>query len=210
MVPNIVKGKGISGAVKYVMNPKRDDPANTERVGWIGGQGLGFAVRDADDVSLARRIMEFMGANQTSKTRKCAKDCLHLSLSWAPDEQPDAAEMEAAARDALAALGMETAAAIFVQHTDTLCHHVHIVASRINPATGKAFSDTDDIKKVQAWALAYEQAQQKIRCTKRLAPAPAPPQRQPIFAAPLRAQAFKEWHTLRALGAQFKQERADL
>ena len=83
--------------------------------------------------------MEFLALNQRSKTRKCEQDCVHLSLSWARGETPSREEMEKAAHEALDALGMKNAKALFVAHNDEDYSHVHIVASKINPGTGRAY-----------------------------------------------------------------------
>jgi hypothetical protein len=111
--------------------------------------------------------MEFAAANQTSRTKRCEKVALHMSLSWHPDERPTQEQMEQAARDALKALGMENARALFVAHNDTDHAHVHTVASRINPETGRAFSDTNDWFKINDWALEYELQSGIIRCPRR-------------------------------------------
>ncbi|MBX3027872.1 AAA family ATPase [bacterium] len=139
----------------------------SSRVAWLGGQGFGFEIESRVDADLARRIMEFAAVNQASRTKRCEKDALHISLSWHPDEKPTRPQMEAAARDALKALGMENARAVFAAHNDTDHAHLHIVASRINPETGRAFSDRDDFIKINAWALAYERQAGVIRCNRR-------------------------------------------
>src|SRR5262249_28871967 len=126
---------------------------------------------------LARRVMEFAASHQTSRTKRCEKDALHLSLSWHPDERPTRAQMEEAARDALKALGMENARAVFAAHNDTDHQHLHIVASRINPDTGKAFSDRDDFIKINAWALEYERQVGIVRCARREAVDPRDPEK---------------------------------
>jgi Ti-type conjugative transfer relaxase TraA len=172
MLPDISKGKGISGAVRYVLGQGRGhgndwQPGQQSRVAWIGGQGFGFNIESREDAELARRVMEFAALNQTSRTKPCERDALHMSLSWHPDELPTREQMEQAAHDALKALGMEDARAIFVAHNDTDHAHLHIVASRINPETGRAFSDTNDWKKINEWALEYERQSGIIRCQRR-------------------------------------------
>ena len=109
-----------------------------------------------EDAELARRMMEFLAANQSSRTRRCEDDVLHLSLSWHPDERPTREQMIETSRDALKALGMEEARALFVSHNDTKHAHVHIVASRIHPETGRTFPARDDYFKIDRWALEYE------------------------------------------------------
>src|ERR1700730_1698972 len=182
MLPDLGKGRGVSGAVRYVLGQGRGHGADWQegqesRVAWISGQGFGFDIESREDAELGRRIMEFAAANQSGKTRQCEKDCLHLSLSWHPDEQPTKVQMEEAAREALKSLGMENARALFVAHNDTKHMHVHIVASRINPETDRTFSDTLDFRKIDAWALKYEQTSGVIYCPKREAVDPRNPEK---------------------------------
>src|SRR4051794_12174135 len=148
VMPRLQTGKGVSGAVRYVMGEGRDPrtgelkelaPGAQSRVAWVGGVNLGFAIESREDAELARRVMEFDAANQSSPTRKCEKDCVHLMLGWRPGERPSREEMEEAARGALKALGMEKAKALFVAHDDEDYSHLHIVASKINPETDRAY-----------------------------------------------------------------------
>eukprot|EP01037_Dinobryon_pediforme_P017873 gene17873-18103_t len=131
------------------------------RVQILGGQNFGFEIDSAERLELARRVMEWNGKaeNQASKTRKCEQDCFHASLSWEQGQEPTADDMRQAAHGFMKALGMEAAQAVFIAHTDTEHPHMHIVASRIDPATGKTFSPVDDYTKAQAWALTYEREQ---------------------------------------------------
>lgn len=173
-MPNVTKGRGITGCIAYCrgegnafdkyLQPKERDPNAGTRVEIIGGQNFGFTIDSPETVELARRIMEWSAfpENQTSKTRKTDVDCLHLSLSWDKGYRPDRDEMERAAKSALEALGMERARAVFIAHHDTDHAHVHIVASRIDPATGRAFSDLNDITKAHAWALRWERENGQI------------------------------------------------
>ena len=176
VTPRLNIGKGVSGAVRYVFGQGRDPRTgelksaandNQSRVEWISGQNFGFRVGDADDAELARRIMEFDALNQRSRTRPCEQDCVHLSLSWKPGENPSRQEMEEAARDALKALGMENAKALFVAHNDETYAHVHIIASKINPATGRAYDLAGSWRTLSRWAEAYELAHGGIISTRR-------------------------------------------
>ena len=100
--------------------------------------------------------MEFDALNQKSRTRRCEQDCVHLSLAWRPGETPSRQQMEEAARSALKALGMENAKAIFVAHNDEDYSHVHIVASKINPATGRAYDLAGSWRTLSTWAEQHE------------------------------------------------------
>jgi hypothetical protein len=87
-------GKGVTGAVRYVLgegrDPKtgelKDRPENGKsRVDWISGTGFGWKVETAADAEQARREMEFDALNQKGG---CRQDCVHISLAWRPGEQP--------------------------------------------------------------------------------------------------------------------------
>jgi Ti-type conjugative transfer relaxase TraA len=176
MNPRLNVGKGVTGAVRYALGPGRDSktgelkqPANDDksRVDWIGGQGFAFEVKTSADAELARRVMEFAALNQRSRTRKCEQDCVHLSLAWKPGETPSRAEMEAAARGALEALGMGNAKALFVAHNDEDYAHVHIIASKINPTTSRAYDLEKSWRKLSAWAEHFERDHGGVISTRR-------------------------------------------
>ncbi len=165
MNPRINLGKGVTGTVRYVLGQGRDaktghfrklNPGEESRVEWIVGTGFGFDIRSAADAELARRVMEFDARHQGSRTKKCDQDCVHLTLAWKPGEKPSQAEMVAAAHDALKALGMANARALFVAHRDEDYAHVHIVASRINPETNRAYNLTASYRTLSTWAEGYE------------------------------------------------------
>jgi hypothetical protein len=169
MIPNLVKGKGVSGALAYVMGQGKDAqtgerlelvPGENGRATLLGGQGFGFEIDSPERLELARRVMEWQGLpeNQGSQTRKQDLDCLHASLSWEPGQNPDRAEMIEAAQDFLKAVGLEKARAVFVSHDDTDHPHVHIVASRIDPETGKTLRVDFDEQVAQKWAIDWERA----------------------------------------------------
>lgn len=176
MIPRIKVGRGVTGAVRYIMGEGRDaltgdlkvlEADEKTRVAWFAGTGFGFDIQTQDDADLARRIMEFDSLNQNSRTRQCEKDCVHLSLAWRPGENPSRAEMEEAARSALKALGMENAKALFAAHSDEGYAHVHIVASKINPDTCRAYDLKGDHLKLSKWAEAYEREHGGIICLRR-------------------------------------------
>ena len=177
MTPRNKVGKGVSGAVRYALSEGKDSvtgeyrtepKGETTRVAWISGTGFGFAIETAADLDLARRVMEFDALNQASKTKLCEKDCVHLSLGWRPGQKPTQAQMEETAHQALAALGMANARAIFVAHNDEPYAHMHIVASKINPATGLAYDLKGDRLKLSRWAEQYEIDNGGIVCTRRV------------------------------------------
>jgi hypothetical protein len=112
--------------------------------------------------------MEFDAQNQLSRTKRCEYDCVHLSLGWRPGEVPSREQMEEAAQAALKSLGMENAKAIFAAHNDEDYSHLHIVASKINPATGRAYDLKQSQIKLSKWAEQYERDHGGIVCTRRV------------------------------------------
>jgi Relaxase/Mobilisation nuclease domain len=158
MIPRVTVGKSVTGAVRYALGPdtKRPRPGNPDRVAWIGGTGCGFDINTTADADRARRVMEFDALNQGSQTRKCELDCVHLSLGWRPGENPERGEMEAAACGALESLGMGNAKAIFVAHNDKEYACLHVIASKINPATDRAYDLKGSWQTLQNWALAFD------------------------------------------------------
>ncbi len=176
MIPRIKVGKGVTGAVRYVLGEGKDrttgeyrmlGAGEPGRVAWIGGTGFGFAIHSRDDANLGRRIMEFDAANQDSPTRRCEKDCVHLALGWPPDQAPTREEMEQAAQSALRALGMENAKAVWAAHNDESYSHLHIVASKINPDTGRAYDLKGNFITLSSWAQAYEREHGGVICLRR-------------------------------------------
>jgi ATP-dependent exoDNAse (exonuclease V) alpha subunit len=159
-------GKGVTGAVRYVLGPGHDPdtgrfraktPETADRVAWVGGSdAFGWKVETAADIDQARREMEFDALNQASKTKKCVYDCVHIVLAWERGETPTREEMDDAARSHLKAQGMGNAKAVWVAHNDEDYFHLHIVASKINPATGYAYDLAGSWRKASVWAEQYE------------------------------------------------------
>jgi hypothetical protein len=158
-------GKGVTGAVRYVMGPGHDPKTGhflpaagaADRVAWVGGsEAFGWKVENAADVDQARREMEFDALNQASKTKKCVYDCVHIVLAWERGEEPSREEMEETAKSQLKAQGMGNAKAIWAAHNDEDYFHLHIIASKINPETGRAYDLAGSWRKASAWAEEYE------------------------------------------------------
>ena len=173
MIARSVVGKGVTGLSKYVLGEGRGAgndnlaPGEETRVAWIGGQNFGFAINSRERAELATRIMEFDALNQSSRTKRCEKDAMHLTLAWRVGEAPSRADMEAAALSALKAIGMENAKAIWAAHRDEQHAHLHIVASKIDPDTGRAYNLKSDYLKLSKWAQQYEREHGGIVCLRR-------------------------------------------
>ena len=167
MKVRIQTGTGISGCVRYArgegLDPKTGlkkelGPEEGSRVMWFGGSGFGFAINSDSRLETARKLMEFDVRHQPGKTRPCKQVCVHISLAWERGDTPTPEEIEDAVQGALASLGMGNAQALFFVHGDEDFPHVHIVASKINPETGRAYDLLASQRKLSVWAEEYERA----------------------------------------------------
>lgn len=87
--------------------------------------------------------------------RKLEKPVLAYSLSWHPEQKPDADHMRETALASLKVLGLEDHEAVIIAHSDTPHRHVHVVANRVHPVTGKVASDSYTYRKLSDFALEY-------------------------------------------------------
>ena len=177
MIPKINGlGRSFAGVAAYCLHdaPEPDDrrPRTSERVGWADTRNLA-TIR----VERAARLMAATAraapdlkrlAGVARGGRKLAKPVLHYSLSWARDETPDKREMNRAVDESLEALGLEGHEALIVAHEDTRHPHVHVIANRVDPETGKAATLGNSKLRLSRWAEGYEREQGRIRCDERV------------------------------------------
>lgn len=181
MIPKIFKSSSVTGLFNYAKGEGRDrltgkanpapGPGDNSRSELLGGnaRAFGFAIETAEDAELARKMMEWsaLPENQASRTKPCVKDAEHIILAWAKGQNPDKKEKIEACEEALVALGMENARAVYYAHHDADHAHVHIIASRIDPDTGKTYSQHEDMWRAQAWALKWERERNQITAARK-------------------------------------------
>ncbi len=174
MIPKINGlGRSFAGVAAYCLHdaPEPDDrsPETSERVAWTDTRNLP-TVR-------AERAARLMAATAKAApdlkrlaggARKLAKPVLHYLLSWAQDETPTRQEMSRAVDGSLEALGLEGHEALIAAHDDTRHPHVHVVANRVDPETGKAAKLGNGKLRLSGWAEGYEREQGRIRCERRV------------------------------------------
>lgn len=170
IVAKLERGNSFAARIDYVFE---GDGTDADRVLGAVADNLVSEPRNTaaemDDTS-ANQIRLKKAAGVRGGGRRCVNPVLHDTLSWAEDEAPDIDEMIRAGRSYLAAQGLAEHEAVIVGHDHNGKRHVHIVANRIHPITGRVASSADDQVKAQRWALAYEVAQGRIRCRHRTAP----------------------------------------
>ena len=177
MIPKINGlGRSFAGVAAYCLHdaPEPDDrrPRTSERVGWADTRNLATfrperaARLMAATAKAAPDLKRLAGVARGG--RKLAKPVLHYSLSWARDETPDKREMNRAVDGSLEALGLEGHEALIVAHEDTRHPHVHVIANRVDPETGKAATLGNSKLRLSRWAEGYEREQGRIRCERRV------------------------------------------
>ena len=145
--------------------------ATSERVEWTETLNL-----PTDDPRRAARIMGGTAADAgalkrlsgvSAAGRKLEKPVAHYSLSWPPGQQPSRAQMMAAVRGSMQALGVEDRQALVVAHGDQPHRHVHVIVNRVDWQTGKAAPLSRSRLKLSRWAEGWERAHGGIVCERR-------------------------------------------
>ena len=167
-------GRSFGGVADYCLHdrwmPGQGQPESAERVEWTETRNLATEQGDraarimAATAEAAPELKRLAGAAATG--RKLEKPVCHYSLNWAKDEKPDRQEMSRAAEGSLKALGMERHQALIVSHRDGQ-PHVHVIANRVDPESGKAAALSRSKLRLSKWAERYEREQGKIRCPAR-------------------------------------------
>ena len=169
-------GRSFAGVAAYCLHdapePDEGERAETdERVEWADTRNLASrperaAAQMAATAKAAPELKRLAGGSAAG--RKLEKPVLHYTLSWGKDERPDRAEMNRAAEETLKALGLERHQALIVAHRDKDHPHLHMIANRVNPETGKAAKLGNDRLKLANWAERWERDRGGIKCPERV------------------------------------------
>ena len=153
-------GRSFSGVADYCLHDPRmpgeaHHPESAERVEWTETRNLATSEGEragrimAATAEASPELKRLAGVAATG--RKLEKPVCHYSLSWAKDEKPERQEMRWAAQESLKALGMERHQALIVSHRDRQ-PHVHVIANRVDPESGKAAGLSRSKLKLSKWA----------------------------------------------------------
>ena len=167
-------GRSFGGVAEYCLHdprmPGQGHPESAKRVEWTETRNLATEQGDraarimAATAEASPELKRLAGAAATG--RKLEKPVCHYSLNWAREEKPDRQEMLRAAEASLKALGMERHQALIVSHRDGQ-PHVHVIANRVDPESGKAAGLSRSKLRLSKWAERYEREQGKIWCPAR-------------------------------------------
>jgi hypothetical protein len=92
-------------------------------------------------------------------TEQCV---MAISLSWHPEQQPEAEHMREAARDFLQRMGWGDHQALLVAHNDTAHRHVHIILNTIHPETGMTLDRNWSKIRASEWRMEFERAHGQV------------------------------------------------
>ena len=167
-------GRSFGGVADYCLHDRwvvgQGHPESAKRVEWTETRNLATEQGDraarimAATAEASPELKRLAGAEATG--RKLEKPVCHYSLNWAKEEKPDRQAMLRAAEGSLKALGMERHQALIVSHRDGQ-PHVHVIANRVDPESGKAAGLSRSKLRLSKWAERYEREQGKIRCPAR-------------------------------------------
>ena len=205
MNPEMLTGRSVRGAIAYITHdaPADDNPRPTTaaRVAWTHCLNL-----PSDDPELAGRIMQGTIydapalkrlAGLSNRGRKLTDPALHLILSWRHDESPLPPHLQSLLNDkpelragltkyaaiettlsALKDLGIEDHQVVLACHTDKDHLHVHAVANRVHPDTGRAAKLSHSKRILNRWAEEYEVERGQVVTPNRIARREAIAERQ--------------------------------
>lgn len=133
-------GRGFKGLVSYLLRGEKGTDNNPDRVAWTDVRNLA-----SDDPDLAAKLMQATAR----RNRRCEAPTYHFVISWAYDERPTDEIMRRVADTTCADIGLDDFQRLYVAHADTRHHHLHVVANRVHPETGKAWNRRQDWPRIE-------------------------------------------------------------
>ncbi|MBT3069259.1 relaxase/mobilization nuclease domain-containing protein [Rhodomicrobium sp. Az07] len=133
------QGKSFRGVVSYLLFGKKDEPS-PERVAWVETRNL--LVTDPKKAATLMRLT-------AQKSKRVKTPVYHYVISWRHDEAPTDDIMRLVADTTCHDLGLDEHQMLYVAHRDTDHRHVHIVANRVHPETGRAWKNSHDYRRIE-------------------------------------------------------------
>ncbi len=133
---------------RYLESPKshREDRV---RVAWIEGRNV---ISD-ENLQAAAREMTLV----TAVDPRIRRPVLHMSISWAPEDDPSRSQMAEVSDRVLAKLNLQEHQAMLVAHGDEHYAHVHTIANRVHPIT----------RRIRALGFYYREIEETMRKAER-------------------------------------------
>lgn len=163
-------GKSFKGTAAYLTHDP--DAQSAERVGWSHTLNLAHdhVASAVDEMLWTSRSAELLKqeAGIRAGGRAMENPVKHISLNWSPEERPDKEHMIESAEAFLRHMKWDEHQALIVAHEDKSYQHAHIMLNACHPDTGLCLDDNFERRRAQAWALQYEQENDRIFCEQRL------------------------------------------
>lgn len=135
MVGKVSTGSSFSGLAQYLTKDEG-------RVAWTEPRWM----IGTDPQEVAR---EMEAATLVADSR-LEKPVYHVSISFSETDQPTREQMQQAADRVLGELGLGEHQALLVAHEDKGHPHLHVMANRVHPETGKAATVSFDYRRVES------------------------------------------------------------
>jgi hypothetical protein len=141
MVGKVSTGNSFSGLAQYLTQDEG-------RVAWTEPRWM----IGTDPQEVAR---EMEAATLVADSR-LEKPVYHVSISFSETDRPTREQMQQAADRVLGELGLGEHQALLVAHEDKGHPHLHVMANRVHPETGKAATVSFDYRRVESVLRALE------------------------------------------------------
>jgi hypothetical protein len=172
MIPRIQTGTSFKGAALYYLHDKRHqgeaERLTSDRVAWT--HAVNTLENDPEAVLAEMRQTALdqsflkIQAGKRVDGRPTGRTVMTVALAWAPDQQPNQADMIEAGNSFLRHMGWQEHQVLFVAHNDTKHPHVHLIINRVHPETGMTIDDAWSKTRAQKWALSYEREHGRVYC----------------------------------------------
>ena len=132
--------RGFGPVVAYIARDDRktpSDPQTSYTAPELGLINLAADIDTAEDRALVAELMNATAAQARTRGRFRGNPVYHVALNWMDGEHPSTAQVDAAVKHLMQAVGLQDCEALWALHRDTDYDHVHIVMNRIHPETGR-------------------------------------------------------------------------
>ncbi|MHB1528584.1 MAG: TraI/MobA(P) family conjugative relaxase [Acidiferrobacteraceae bacterium] len=132
--------RGFGPVVTYITRDDRDlrsDGPTPNIPPELGLINLEADIDTVEDRALVAELMNATAAQARKRNHFRGNPVYHVALNWMGGEHPSTAQVDAAVKHLMQAVGLHDCEALWALHRDTDYDHVHVVMNRIHPETGR-------------------------------------------------------------------------
>jgi hypothetical protein len=149
MIGKINLGRSFRGCISYCLEDKKQEQSQ-EPIFQNRAEVVAFNQCYGYKKELVEQFDDVRVLNQ-----KVQKPVMHITLSLAPGEQLEKAQLQEVAQECAKQMGFDKNQYLAVSHIDTGHQHLHIVANRVG-YDGKVVSDSNNYKKISEFCRKME------------------------------------------------------